>query len=178
VIRIVLLCVAAAVAYGIVHDQVTARVSLEYFTVFHPRVVDSESPTVLALVWGVLATWWVGVILGVVVAAAARWGPRPRVGAREVARPLFLSLAVVGVLAAVAGVVGWQMGRSGTFRVAEPYASRIAAERHDRFLAALWAHNASYLGGALAGLWLAVRTYRRRGRLPAAAVAEGPPAAA
>jgi hypothetical protein len=164
VIRIVVLCVVAAVVYGVLHDQVTARVSVEYFTVFHPKVVDSESPTVLGLVWGVLATWWVGLILGVLLAATARWGPRPRASARDLARPLVVALGVVGVLATVAGVVGWQMGRAGTFVVAEPFASQIPRERHARFLAALWAHNASYLGATVAGLWLAFRTWRRRGR--------------
>lgn len=46
---IVLLTVAAAVAYGVAHDQVTVRVSLEYFTVGHPPVFDTTSPTLLAL---------------------------------------------------------------------------------------------------------------------------------
>ena len=49
-LAIVGLCIAAAVAYGLVHDQVTVRLSLEYFTVLHPHVVDTDSPTVLALV--------------------------------------------------------------------------------------------------------------------------------
>ena len=30
---IVLMCVAAAVLYGIAHDQITARVCVEYFTI-------------------------------------------------------------------------------------------------------------------------------------------------
>jgi len=32
-IRIVLLSIASAVAYGIVHDQITARICIEYFTI-------------------------------------------------------------------------------------------------------------------------------------------------
>ncbi|MBN9502293.1 MAG: hypothetical protein BGO01_13400 [Armatimonadetes bacterium 55-13] len=51
-LKIVGLCILAAVIYGIVHDQITARVYLPYFTVFHPHVIDSEDPTVVALVWG------------------------------------------------------------------------------------------------------------------------------
>jgi len=80
---IVLLCVLAAVAYGVVHDQVTVRVCVEYFTVGHPPVFPTDDPTLLGLGWGVLATWWVGVLLGLglaVAAAAARWygyWPRP-----------------------------------------------------------------------------------------------------
>ena len=77
-IKTLALCVAATVLYGVLHDQVTARVCLEYFTEFHPPLVDSRSPAVVALAWGVAATWWVGVILGLGLACAARVGPWPR----------------------------------------------------------------------------------------------------
>jgi len=63
-LKIVGLGVLAAIGYGIVHDQVTVRVCLEYFTIFHPRLISSTSPTLLALAWGVAATWWVGLPLG------------------------------------------------------------------------------------------------------------------
>jgi hypothetical protein len=59
-LRIILLCILAAVVYGILHDQVTARVCVEYFTVGHPPIFHTESPTLLAIVWGFVATWWVG----------------------------------------------------------------------------------------------------------------------
>ena len=59
--------------YGVAHDLVTAHLSVEYFTVAHPPI-GTDDPFLLALVWGVLATWWVGVLLGVPLAAAARLG--------------------------------------------------------------------------------------------------------
>jgi len=47
-VGIVLLCVAAAVVYGIVHDQITARVCVEYFTCWLAaspwRDLDSRRP--------------------------------------------------------------------------------------------------------------------------------------
>ena len=61
---IVLMCVIAAVSYGIAHDQVTARVCVEYFTVGHPTMFDTDDPTRLGLGWGIIATWWVGLLLG------------------------------------------------------------------------------------------------------------------
>ena len=82
------LCVGAAVAYGIRHDQVTARVCVEYFTVGHPAVFPTDSPTWLAVGWGILATWWVGLILGVGLAVAARFGRRPRRDVRSLVRPV------------------------------------------------------------------------------------------
>jgi hypothetical protein len=62
-LRIVALCVAAAVAYGIVPDQITARVCLECLTVGHEPVFRPEDPTLLGIGWGILATWWVGLLL-------------------------------------------------------------------------------------------------------------------
>jgi hypothetical protein len=164
VLSIVGLCVLAAVCYGVVHDQVTARVCVEYFTIGHPRVVDSDDPTVLGLVWGILATWWVGAILGAVLALAARAGGRPKLGARDVVRPLLVLLALVGAGAVAAGVLGAALARCGAVVLLEPLASQVPRDRHVAFLADLWAHLWSYGGGALGAAILGIRTWRRRGR--------------
>ena len=57
-VAIVALALFAGIAYSILHDQVTARVCVEYFTVGHPRIFPTESPTLLAIGWGIVATWW------------------------------------------------------------------------------------------------------------------------
>ena len=46
-IAILLISVLAAIFYGVVHDQITARICVEYFTIGHARLIDSDSPTVL-----------------------------------------------------------------------------------------------------------------------------------
>ncbi|MDA0768100.1 MAG: hypothetical protein O3A92_14920, partial [Verrucomicrobia bacterium] len=56
VFGIIITSVLAAMFYGIIHDQVTARICVEYFTIGHPRLIDSDSPGVLGLFWGVVAT--------------------------------------------------------------------------------------------------------------------------
>ena len=57
-LKIVALCTLAAIGYGLVLDQITIRICEEYFTVFHPQVLpEGSSKTLLALAWGVLATW-------------------------------------------------------------------------------------------------------------------------
>jgi hypothetical protein len=106
-IAIVVLCVASAMAYGILHDQVTARVCVEYVTIGHPPVFPTESPTLLGLGWGVIATWWVGLLLGVPLAVAARAGNRPKRGVRSLPRPILGLLLVMGACAALAGVTGY-----------------------------------------------------------------------
>lgn len=85
---IVLGATVASVAFGIAHDLVTAHVYLPYFTVYHPKIVDSESPIVMALVWGFLATFWVGAPCGVILALANGTGPVPSLELSRVFRVL------------------------------------------------------------------------------------------
>src|SRR3954454_21731632 len=101
---IVLLCIVAAVVYGVIHDQITARICVEYFTIGHPPVFGTDDPTLLGLGWGVIATWWVGLLLGVPLAMVSRLGSRPKFTAGLLIRPLLIMLAVVGVLAIASGV--------------------------------------------------------------------------
>lgn len=164
-LRIVTLCVCAAICYGVAHDQITARVCLEYFTVGHPRLIDSDSPTVLGLFWGTVATWWVGLPLGLVLALAARAGTSPRLAATDLLRPLGVLLASMSLAAALMGLTGYALARSGVIRLGTEWAARIAVPQQDAFLADLWAHSASYAGGVLGGLVLSVHTLVRRRRL-------------
>src|SRR5688500_18597339 len=151
---IVVLCIVAAVIYGVVHDQVTARICVEYFTIGHPPVFGTVDPTLLGLGWGVIATWWVGLILGVPLALSSRVGSWPRLGAAQLVRPLAVMLAVVGALALVAGVAGHVAATRRWVWLVEPMASRVPADRHVAFLTDLWAHSASYIGGFLGGIVL------------------------
>jgi hypothetical protein len=148
-----------------VHDQVTVRICLEYFTVFHPQVVDTQDPTRLALVWGVIATWWVGLPLGLLLALAARHGLRPKLSAGDLVRPVGILLCVMAISALVAGITGALLARAGRVVVDPYWAQLIPREEHTAFLANLWAHNASYLVGAVGGIVLVVLTWRRRVRL-------------
>ena len=159
---IIALCIASAVAYGIIHDQVTARVCVEYFTVGHPPVFPTESPTLLGLGWGIIATWWVGLLLGVPLALAARAGRRPKRGVRSLPRPILSLLVVMGGCASLAGSVGFILGSRGVVYLLEPLASRVPEARHARFLADLWAHSASYFVGFVGGILVIVRAWRSR----------------
>src|SRR5690349_16579325 len=109
-VTIVAVCIACAVAYGILHDQVTARVCVEYFTIGHPPVFPTQSPTLLGIGWGVIATWWVGLMLGVPLAFAARAGRRPKRDVRSLAKPIATLLLVMGICAGVMGLVGFHPG--------------------------------------------------------------------
>ncbi|WP_406694851.1 hypothetical protein V5E97_27790 [Singulisphaera sp. Ch08] len=163
-LRIVALCIASAIAYGLVHDQITARVCIEYFTIGHPPVFQTESPTLLALGWGIIATWWCGLILGVPLAMIARLGSRPKLTAADFRKPIAVQLVCMGGIAAIAGCIGYVAARAGWVELMEPLASEIPAQARVRFLADLWTHLASYGAGFLGGLLIWGWAWRERNR--------------
>jgi hypothetical protein len=164
--KIVLMGVAAAIIYGILHDQITARVCVEYFTIGHPPVFHTDNPTLLGLGWGVIATWWVGLPLGVLLAAAARVGSLPKADARDLLKPVGVMMACCGVLALAVGVTGYVLANGGAVTLDGWLGARIPAPRHALFLADLFAHTASYGGGLVGGfvlcIWVVMWRYRRR----------------
>ncbi len=162
---IILMSVVAAVLYGIVHDQITVRVCVEYFTIGHPPVFGTDDPTLLGLGWGLIATWWVGLLLGIPLALAARAGSRPRRSAASLVRPIAWLLAVMAGCALLAGLTGWLLARSGVVVLVGPIKHLVPADRQVPFLADLWAHLASYIVGLVGGVVLVVLVWRSRGRL-------------
>jgi len=159
---IVGLSVLSCVVYGIVHDQVTARICVEYFTIGHPRIVATSDPTLLGIVWGVVATWWVGVLLGVPLATVARVGSRPKRSAASLIRPMMMLLVCCAILATLAGAIGCFAASKGWVRLFGWLAEAVPQEKHVAFLTDLWAHNASYLGGFVGGIGLIVWVWRSR----------------
>jgi len=161
--KIIVFCVAAAVTYGILHDMVTANVCVEYFTVAHPPVFPTENPFLLALGWGVIATWWVGLPLGILLAATAQIGPRP-VPLADLRRRILLVMVVSAGAALVSGITGFALGLLGKFPLTLGWNEIIPPSRQARFAFDAWAHLASYSVGALGGLALVVITAASRMR--------------
>ncbi|HZQ92152.1 MAG TPA: hypothetical protein VFA60_10205 [Terriglobales bacterium] len=161
---IVALGAGAAMAYGIIQDQVAVRVSGEYFTIGHVPLFDTTSPTLLALGWGVADTWWLALPFGVLLAAAARAGARRALGAGELLRPVGLLFAMIALAAALAGALGYVLARNGVLDVPQDFVDLLPAERQQLFMADWWAHNASCAVGVLGGIVLCLRLYRERAR--------------
>jgi hypothetical protein len=136
------------VAYGICQDQVTARVCVEYFTVGHPPIFGGiEDPTLLAFSWGVIATWWVGVLLGLPAAFLARIGSRPKLAWRDFGVPIALLIFVVAISALAAGLVGHTAASFDRY-----YFPSQRIEDQLRYVADASAHNAAYATGFVGGL--------------------------
>lgn len=164
-LKIIGFATIAAITYGVLHDQVTAHLCVEYFTIGHPPIFDTRSPFLLALGWGVIATWWVGLPLGIGLAVASRAGRAPKLVLAQLRRPILLLMLGCGALALVAGVAGAISAAMGWVWLIGWLAEAVPPEKHVAFLADLWAHSASYAGGLIGGLGLMALTWRRRGRM-------------
>jgi hypothetical protein len=116
----------------------------------------------LALGWGVIATWWVGLLLGVPLAIAARAGGRPKRGIDSLVRPMAILMTVMATMALSAGLLGWLLAEFGAVFLVEPMASLVPAEKHVAFLVDLWAHSASYLVGFVGGVVVIVKVWISR----------------
>lgn len=164
-IRIIGFSILAAIVYGVLQDQITARICVEYFTIGHPPVFQTNDPTVLAFFWGTVATWWVGLVLGVLLAIASRAGTRPKLGLRDLWVSIGMLMGGVGVLAALAGVVGYLAAAQEWVWLAAPLDRTVPPEKHVAFLTDAWVHLAAYGFGFLGAILLCVRAWKRRGKL-------------
>jgi len=162
-LKIAVLCVVAAIVYGIIHDQITARICIEYFTIFHPPIFHTQSPTLLGIGWGIVATWWVGAFFSVPLILAARAGSRPTLRAWELLSSIMWLLASMAACAILSGIAGYLLARHGVLAT-DWLSFTDSPEMRYRFMADWWAHSASYAVAFVGGIALCGLTYRKRFR--------------
>lgn len=166
-LQIVCLSTWASIVYGILHDQVTVRVCLEYFTIGHVPIFGDQPPTILAILWGTTASWWMGTSLGIFLALAAALGPYPVCRPGMLVRPILTLLIVMAVAACISGICGYNLQTHHILNLAEIWdgASLLPPAKHAAFMADAFAHNASYFVGFFGALYLTVNTFLRRRRI-------------
>jgi len=166
VMLIIVLCVFSSVLFGVLHNQVSARVSPEYFTIGHRALIHSTSPTLMGIAWGIYSTWWVGLILGVLLSAAGRMGNWEKRSALSLFKPVAVLLCICGASSLAFGFAGYRLSVSGAIPFLKQMGMAIRPEDQPRFIAALWMHTASYTAAAMGGLILALHVFMQRIRTP------------
>jgi hypothetical protein len=150
----VVIAIIVAGLYGIVHDQISYSVAPEYFTKFKFNqfgLTDAAFPErVRASIIGFLASWWMGLPVGLLVGAAGFIHRGPQ-------RMLKISLCSIVIAVGFTllfGLCGLLYGYIQTRHVELAHYQNwfIPEDVTDlrRFLCAGHMHNASYLGGVLA----------------------------
>lgn len=86
-------CVVYASLLGIAMDMVTAPIAPDYFIMKQPKLTDSHEPLILALAWGVGASWWFGAIAGGIL-AFQNWLVKPPLPASAI-RPLVIKASLI-----------------------------------------------------------------------------------
>jgi hypothetical protein len=169
-LRIVAVCVATTIAYGVLQDQVSARLCPEYFTVAHPPIEGLTDPTLVGLAWGFLGSWWGGLMMGGAVGLTATLGSRPVLTARDLPGPLLVAMVAVALGTLIAGGAGFHNGRLANIAVGEPFASRIPPERHLVFFSVACAHFGTYTTAIRRSPGASTRTSVGRQPFPVVAV--------
>lgn len=151
---LVFIAIVLSGLYGIAHDQLTYTIAPEYYTKFkflQFRLMDSPWPErVRAGMVGFLATWWMGILIGLTVGLAGFMQ-------RDWRRMLLVTLQAYGVVVVVTAAVG-------LLGLAYGYYQTMAIDRGAylgwvvppdvvdlrSYLCVGYMHNASYLGGLIA----------------------------
>ena len=164
------ICVAAAMVYGMLNDQVTSGISWEYF--YYGKELDKVlgpdiPPDRAALRWqaakiGAMATWSVGLILGVAILIANNpRRDRPQVPLGHLLVLLGPVLALTVLFAAAFGLLGWYGWLNWMF---EDFRDmwRLNIFRPHHFTAVYGAHLGGYVGGLIAGTFAVLRVLQMR----------------
>ncbi|HEY3330578.1 MAG TPA: hypothetical protein VGK19_11190 [Capsulimonadaceae bacterium] len=157
-------------AYGVVNDQLSVTASPEYYSVFkHQQFLplltafgaDAAPLRLQAVVVGVCATWWFGMLLGLAIGIVANAGTRPPAPRGVITKAIVNVLLCVAVSSAVAGAVGYVIAPAINLTPSDwPFLDGIVDKRR-AFAVGAW-HDGAYLGGLIAAIAASIAVWRKR----------------
>ena len=152
-----ILATLAAALYGVVNDQITVSLSPEYFSVFKRHEfwwllaswnLTDASTRLQAVAVGIAATWWFGLLLGLILSIAGVVGKEPPLGTTEFLRLVGLTMLVTAFCSAIFGAAAYLLAPA-----IRPDASNWPFLDGIRDVRAAfgvgWWHNGAYLGALL-----------------------------
>ncbi|KEI70948.1 hypothetical protein [Endozoicomonas elysicola] len=154
--KIIGMGVIAAILYGVIHDLITTQINFAYFSDlylthhgvvtrdFFPLVYNSESRILYSLLWGTIATWWIGLPIGGLSALSARLDARAlKMTWHDLVYPVATMMGTNLAIALLAGGLTYLISGSSFLTVASM-------------------HNSSYLFGIIGGIILPIYIYASR----------------
>lgn len=151
--------------YGAIHDQLTYSISSEYFTKFkyeqfgfEPVWFGGHRPTVAVI--GFLATWWVGLFIGVVFGLLGLVAVSKTTLIRTLLRAVRLAFGAT----IAAGVAGYFYGRFFLAKTGVTWYLPDNLQQPADFITVGSIHNFGYCGGILGLLGGVVYILRHRGK--------------
>jgi hypothetical protein len=160
--RFAALGVIAGVSYGMLQDQVSARLCPEYFTLFHNPIQGLTNPTLLGLAWGFLATWWAGMLLGYIAGLFATLGSAPKLAPREIVVPLLILMGGIAATVAISGFSVWLNSENLRVSVDPEVGRMLPRQRHVSLLVVACYHLVAYASSFAGSLVLCVWIWRER----------------
>lgn len=162
----IFITILVAGVYGILHDQITYSISPEYFTKFkysqfgfEPEWFGGHRPTVAVI--GFLATWWMGLFIGVILGSLSFIFPTHKTMMKVLRKAIILVL-VISITASIAGFFYGKFylaGKAVSWWLPEKLANR------DAFIIVGSIHNFSYAGGLVGLISGIVYLFKRKASL-------------
>lgn len=140
--------------YGILHDQLTYTISPEYYTKFkfyQFRLMDAgneaifPNPRVQVSIVGFLATWWMGLLIGLILGLVGLI----HTNHKQMLRVTLGAIVVTMVIAFMTGLVGLAYGKLHLASTGVDWWLPDNLIDRKNFIAVGSMHNFSYLGGLL-----------------------------
>ncbi len=154
--------------YGSIHDQISFTISREYFTVIKFRQFGYANfglpERLFVAEIGFLASWWVGLIAGWLLARMGLSELTMQCGWRYVARA-FGIVTVVGIASGCVAVLLGMRDAAGDLDAWEGWRERIGDEGIKGFIVVFYLHWGSYLGAILGAALALIYVRRSRRRL-------------
>jgi hypothetical protein len=148
VLLFVIICCMAGI-YGFLHDQISYSVSMEYFTKlkFHQfRVPNSLHNRIGAGIVGIMATWWMGLLIGIIIIPIGLIIPKWKNYLKIMLKTFIyitITALIIGIIALIYGLIKYNADNLPYFNIPDGVIDK------EKFCVVGNMHNFSYIGGII-----------------------------
>ncbi|WP_432672810.1 hypothetical protein [Flavobacterium sp. SM2513] len=152
----ILFSILIASLFGILNNQITYSISPEFYTkslfpLFGFVEYGLNTPKTTAAIIGVWSTWWLGLLIGIVIGFTSLIHDTSSIMKKEIKKSLFITIASVIVF----GVLGYVFGQIYLQDNLITFGFKGTQEQLKNYHIAGFIHDFEYLGGII-GLLVAV----------------------